>query len=130
MAKLNAHERRTDDRTRGTLDENELFHRNEEIEKERKGGLKEVARCGLDSAKRGKRETIFRGSRKTEKDGLQNRKKGVDALWSERERGRRRKRSTRPRRNDERAGEPRVVRRERREKVEVCCAAVGTDCRE
>ena len=26
--------------------------------------------------------------------------------------------------------ESRVVRRERREKVEVCCAAVGTDCRE
>lgn len=61
------------------------------------------------------RETIFRGNR-TEKDGLQSRKKGVDALvdWSERER-RRRKRSTRPRRNDERPGEPRGAEREARE---------------
>lgn len=76
------------------------------------------------------RETIFRGNR-TEKDGLQDRKKGVDAAVetrrSEKEGD---ERGARGREGTMSGLENRVVRRERREKVEVCCAAVGTDCRE
>lgn len=61
VAKLSAYERRTDDRTRGG---GTLFHRrNEEIEKETGDkGIKEVARCSLDSAKRGKRDDFSRES--------------------------------------------------------------------